>query len=111
MNLISNAVKYTPEGGSVDVVLSSSDSTVQFSVLNSGPGLGQDEIDMIFKKYERLDKHSHIDGKGLGLSIVKDIIDLHNGHITVHSEPDKMTEFRVVLPKDLRTRNGISTTK
>jgi len=111
MNLISNAVKYTPEGGSIDVVLSSSESTVQFSVMNTGPGLGPDEINVIFKKYERLDKHSHIDGRGLGLSIVKDIIDLHNGHITVHSEPNKITEFRIILPKDLRTRSGIDTAK
>ncbi|MCX5679526.1 MAG: HAMP domain-containing sensor histidine kinase [Candidatus Omnitrophica bacterium] len=111
MNLISNAVKYTPEGGSIDVILSPSESTVQFSVINTGPGIRPDEIDRIFKKYERLDKHSHIDGKGLGLSIVKDIIDLHNGHISVHSEPNKITEFRVILPKDLRTRIGISTAK
>ena len=111
MNLISNAVKYTPEGGSIDVVLSSSESTVQFSVINTGPGLDSDEIDKMFKKYERLDKHSHIDGKGLGLSIVKDIVDLHNGHITVHSELNRNTEFRVVLPRDLRAGSGISTAK
>ena len=109
MNLISNAVKYTPEGGSVDVILSSNESTVQFSVINTGPGLGPDEINRIFKKYERLDKHFNIDGKGLGLSIVKDIIDLHNGHISVHSELNRITEFRVVLPRDLRTRSGIRT--
>jgi len=92
------------------VTLSSGDSAVQFSVINTGPGLGPDEIGKIFKKYERLDKHSHIDGRGMGLSIVKDIIDLHNGHISVHSEPNKVTEFRVVLPKDLRARSGISMT-
>ena len=104
MNLLSNAVKYTPQGGAVKVMISGDDHTVQLSIANTGPGLTQDELNKIFKKYERLDRHSGINGIGLGLSMVKDIIDLHNGHIVVNSEPDKETEFRVVLPRDLRVK-------
>ncbi|MEI6831997.1 MAG: HAMP domain-containing sensor histidine kinase [Candidatus Omnitrophota bacterium] len=102
MNLISNAIKYTPTGGMVDVLLSSDVNTITLSVINTGPGITSDEMEKLFKKFGRLDKHSEIEGTGLGLSIVKDIIDLHNGHITVKSEPGKNTEFKVVLPSDLR---------
>jgi len=102
MNLISNAIKYTPAGGMVDVLLSSDQNTITLSVINTGPGITSDEMERLFKKFGRLDKHSEIEGTGLGLSIVKDIIDLHNGHITVKSELGKNTEFKVVLPSDLR---------
>lgn len=103
-NLLSNAIKYTPKGGRVETVLSSDENTVKFSVINTGPGIPPEKIDKIFKKYERLAMHSNIDGMGLGLSIVKDIVDMHRGHITVKSEPDKETEFSVILPRDLRAK-------
>lgn len=103
-NLLSNALKYTPKRGRIKTVLSSDENTVKFSVINTGPGIPPQDIDRIFKKYERLSVHSDIDGMGLGLSIVKDIVDLHNGLITVKSDPDKETEFSIILPRDLRTR-------
>lgn len=102
MNLLSNAIKYTPNGGTINVVLSSDQNTVMFSVINTGPGITPEEMKKLFKKFERLDKHSEIEGTGLGLSIVKDFVDLHEGHITVESEVGKNTEFKVVLPIDLR---------
>jgi len=102
MNLISNAVKYTPQGGAIDVGLSSDQNTVTFVVTNTGPGLSPNEREQLFKKYGRLSKHSEIEGSGLGLSIVKDIVDLHDGHIAVAGELGKNTEFRVTFPKDLR---------
>ena len=104
MNLISNAIKYTPDGGIIDVVLSSDKNNVMFSVINTGPGLTAEEMKGLFKKFERLDKHSRIEGTGLGLSIVKDIVELHSGHIVVNSELGKNTEFRVVLPIGLQSK-------
>jgi len=104
MNLISNAIKFTPSEGTINVLLSSDQDTVTFSVINTGPGITSDEMEKLFKKFVRLDKHSEIEGSGLGLSIVKDIVDLHNGHITATSEPGKSTEFKVVLPCDLRVK-------
>ena len=102
MNLLSNAIKYTPEGGKISVVLSTDENTVKLAVINTGPGILPDEIEKIFKKYERLGKHSDIEGTGLGLSIVKEIVDLHKGRLTVKSEPGKETEFDIILPRDLR---------
>lgn len=102
MNLLSNAVKYTPSGGRIDIVISGDENTAKLSIINTGSGIAQDEIDKIFAKHERLARHSKIEGTGLGLSIVKDIIDLHKGHLAVKSEPDRETEFSVTLPRDLR---------
>lgn len=107
-NLLSNALKYTPKGGRIDAVLSSDENTVKFSIINTGPGIPAEDIDKIFKKYERLERHSDIDGMGLGLSIVKDIIDMHHGRITVNSEANKETEFSVILPRDLRAKTGLN---
>ena len=104
MNLISNAIKYTPTGGKIDVSLLLDKNTIILSVINTGPGITPDEMERLFKKFGRLDKHSAVEGMGLGLSIVKDIVDLHNGHITVKSELGKNTEFKVVLPNDLRSK-------
>lgn len=110
-NLLSNAIKYTPRGGKIEAVLSSDENTVRFSVINTGPGIPPEKIDTIFKKYERLAMHSDIDGMGLGLSIVKDIVDMHHGRITVKSEINKETEFVVILPRDLRTRSRLTAVK
>lgn len=104
MNLLSNAVKYTPADGRIKVVLSADEKTVKFLIINTGYGIMPDEIDKIFNKYQRLARHSEVEGTGLGLSIARDIIDLHNGHMTVRSEPHRETEFSVVLPRDLRTK-------
>lgn len=100
-NLVSNAIKYTPEKGKIDVALFSDKDTVTLTVVNTGPGIKPDEMEALFKKFKRLNKHSEIEGAGLGLTIVKDMVDLHNGHITVKSELGKETEFKVVLPKNL----------
>ena len=104
MNLLSNAIKYTPQGGVIDIVVFSDSNTVTLSVKNTGPGIMPDEMKKIFKRYGRLEKHSEIEGAGLGLSIVKEIVDLHDGHITVEGELGKNIEFRVTLPRDLREK-------
>jgi len=104
MNLLSNAVKYTPNGGRIEAMVTEDENALKFAVKNSGPGIPSDKLDKIFNRYERLKEHSGIEGAGLGLSIVKEIVDLHNGHITAKSELNKETEFNIVLPKDLRSR-------
>ena len=105
--LLSNAVKYTPEGSAVKITVLSDENTVQFSVNNTGPGLLFDKMDRIFEKSESPDSHSGKIDMTADLSIVKEIVDLHNGHITVSSAPDKEVEFKIVLPRDLRMRMGM----
>jgi len=106
-NLLSNAIKHTPEGGVVNITALSDESTVQFSVKNTGPWLLPDETDRIFEKNERPNDYSGAKDTRVELSIVKDIVDLHNGHMAASNKPGKEVEFKIVLPRDLRMRRGL----
>jgi signal transduction histidine kinase len=98
-NLISNAIKYNKNGGQVDIDLSENDEKIIISVRDTGIGINEEDKSELFKDFFRIKnpKTRNITGSGLGLSIVKKIVDLNNGKIDVFSEPDKGTEFRVVL--------------
>jgi PAS domain S-box-containing protein len=100
-NLISNAIKYSPLNKNIDVRLFKKKKLVCFEVKDCGPGLSEDDKQKIFGKFQRL--HAQPTGgessSGLGLSIVKQIIDLHNGRVWAESEgKDKGTTFIVELP-------------
>ncbi|MBF0216674.1 MAG: HAMP domain-containing histidine kinase [Candidatus Omnitrophica bacterium] len=99
-NLFSNAVKFTPERGRIDVSLTRNEKMARIEVADTGPGIAPDKMENIFDKFVRLDKT--IPGSGLGLAITKDIIDLHKGKIVVVSEPGKGSRFIVCLPVDIR---------
>lgn len=100
-NLISNASKYTPEGGRIVISVTDKSSTVEFSVADNGVGIDPHQIDKLFKKFSRLDNSlsSETSGSGIGLYLVKQIIELHNGKIKVKSTPNKGSKFTVTLPK------------
>ena len=102
MNILSNAVKYTPPKGRIDVSLSGDSDTVKLAVINTGTGILPEDLNKVFNKYERLDKGFEIEGTGLGLSIAKDIVELHKGRLAVNSKPGKETKFSIILPRDLR---------
>jgi two-component system phosphate regulon sensor histidine kinase PhoR len=99
-NLISNALNYTSEGGSVRVSASAENDYLCIRVMDTGMGIPDEEIDRIFERFYRVktDKTRHIPGTGLGLSIVKSILEAHNGMIRVESMPDKGSTFYVYLP-------------
>lgn len=101
INLISNALKYTETGGTVEVVLNSNETTVEISVRDTGIGIPREDLPFIFERFYRADKsRSRITGgSGIGLTIVKAIVEAHQGKVTVHSEFQKGTEFIVSLPK------------
>ena len=105
MNLLSNAVKYTPPEGLIEAVVSADEGTVKLSVINSGSVILDEDVKRIFGRFIRLKEHEKIEGAGLGLSIVKDIVELHNGRISVSSKQGKDTEFSVILPRDLRVKS------
>jgi signal transduction histidine kinase len=100
MNLTDNALKYTPEGGEVIISTASGDKEVIISVKDTGLGIPEEDIPRIFERFYRVEKTRSRDmgGSGLGLSIVKHIIELHNSKITVQSKPGEGTEFRFGLP-------------
>jgi signal transduction histidine kinase len=85
-NLISNAIKYTPEGGLIEVILSSTSSMFRVVVRDTGNGIGLDQLTRLFKKYQRLPGESRRSiGTGLGLVIVKSIVEAHGGRVWAES--------------------------
>ena len=101
VNLMSNALKYTPQGGSVDIISTNSDNETQIMVKDTGLGISQEDLPYIFERFYRADKSRNrmSGGAGIGLAIVKSIVDAHKGKITVQSELNKGSEFIVTLPK------------
>jgi PAS domain S-box-containing protein len=99
-NLISNAIKFTPPGGTVRVVLTSEDDDVSLTVSDSGVGIADDEQADLFSRFYRTEaaKKSAIPGTGLGLSIVKSIVDAHGGTVSFESAAGAGTTFVVTLP-------------
>lgn len=100
-NLIDNAVKFTPENGHITVTVTQDEDFTQTSILNSGAGVEEDELAKIFERFYKVDKSRSFDKKssGLGLYIVKSILELHGGKISASSKPNKYTEFVFKLPK------------
>lgn len=100
VNLISNAIKYTPTGGRVTIDIYRSGDNVCIKVTDTGIGIAQADINRIFDRFYRIrtETTQNIAGSGLGLSIVKRIVGLHKGTIHVESEEDKGSTFVVCLP-------------
>lgn len=108
-NLISNAVKYTPPKGSIDISLKNKNKKdMEFIVKDTGYGIPKAQQDKIFTKLFRADniKSSDTDGTGLGLYILKSIIEHVGGKISFKSEENKGSEFRVIIPKIMKNKEG-----
>jgi signal transduction histidine kinase len=108
LNLVTNAVKYTPAGGTVAIALAEEDDTVVFTVRDSGIGIAPGDLPHIFDRFWRADparsRTGERPGTGLGLAITKWIAEAHGGSITVQSRPGRGTNFVVRLPR----RSGVS---
>jgi signal transduction histidine kinase len=100
LNLIDNAIKYTPEGGSVKLDVERQNGMALLRVEDTGIGIPPEDIPKVFDRFYRVDKarSRELGGTGLGLSIAKWIAELHRGTITVESEVDKGSTFTVHLP-------------
>ena len=100
-NLIDNALKFTPEDGEVRVALSTSTSNLILSVSDTGIGMSPETASRIFERFYRADESRHEPGFGLGLSLVKAIVDSYGGDIRCTSIPGKGTSFTVELPRQI----------
>ncbi len=99
VNLVDNAVKYTPNGGLVGVTLFGNEVRVQLSVRDTGNGIPPDDLESVFDKFYRVEEdESKVKGSGLGLSIAKKIIEAHGGDIWVESEVGVGSNFTFSLP-------------
>jgi len=99
-NLLDNAVKFTPENGTISVFAENDGETTTVTVRNSGQGISEEEISRIFERFYKVDKSRSYDtkGVGLGLYIVKTIINMHDGEITASSKQGEYTEFSFEIP-------------
>jgi len=100
VNLVENAIKYSPEGGRVELELAQSDGRVRFAVRDAGLGIPASEHERIFEKFFRLDPNLSrgVGGTGLGLYISREIVRRMGGRIRVESEPGSGSTFSFELP-------------
>ena len=105
-NIIGNAIKYSPEGGRVEVRVTDTDRTVRVAVHDEGIGVPADEMKFLFERFTRASnaKRSRIKGTGLGLYLAKTLVERHGGNIQVQSKLGESSTFTVVLP---RMRDGL----
>ena len=99
-NLVGNALKFTPSGGSIILSCSETEGELLFSVQDTGPGIPEDKRQMIFEKYSQMDEHKNM-GFGLGLAMCKMTVELHKGKIWVESEVGKGSNFLFTVSKKI----------
>ncbi len=99
-NLLANSLKYTPEGGRVELggCLSAEKGKLEIWVKDNGRGIFPEEIQKVFNPFQRGKNAGGEPGMGLGLSLVKEVADLHGGEVRVQSEPGKGSIFSLILP-------------
>ena len=98
-NLLDNALKYTPDGGSVDISAVFTPAAVSIIYADTGVGIAADDLPRIFERLYRADKSRSQRGLGLGLSLVKAFAEAHGGTITVESEPGRGSKFTLTIPQ------------
>jgi len=101
VNLISNAIRYTPQGGSIRIAYRVEADGVEIQIRDTGSGIPAKDLPFIFERFYRVDPSRNLGsgGVGLGLAIVKSIVDMHAGRIGVESEPGQETRFVMWLPQ------------
>ncbi len=103
LNLLSNAIKYTPKDGSINILIKERVSDVVISIEDTGIGIAEEDIETIFNRYKQVDNEitKNNQGSGIGLALVKSLVNLHCGSIEVKSKLNEGTKFEIHLPKKI----------
>lgn len=104
LNLLSNSFKFTPDGGQISLTLWEKEDVWGFDVYDNGKGISSSKIDKIFERFYQANEYDK--GTGIGLSLVKCLVEKHNGTISVKSKENEFTVFSVSLPKTLEVCSG-----
>lgn len=100
LNLLSNSIKFTGLSGKIEVLITDAGDEINISVKDTGIGIPKEKQNLIFERFMQVDKSlsRNREGSGIGLSLVKSLVELHNGSISVKSEYEKGSEFVIILP-------------
>ncbi len=100
INIFDNAIKYNEEGGRIQLVLAGEDNGARLTLRNTGPGIAKEDLTRVFDQFYRVDKSRSTEygGAGLGLAIVRQIVRLHHGTVSIDSAPGKWTRVEIFLP-------------
>ncbi len=107
--LVDNAIRFTPQGGTITMHINVRNQHIYIEVVDTGAGIREQELPQVFERFYRADKAGTTRGFGLGLPIVKKIVELHDGQIEIDSAPGEGTTVRIVLPQ-MRANNEHQTT-
>ena len=97
-NLVANAIKFTPSGGRISLRSRMVGNNISVKVIDSGPGIPKEELPRLFSEFKRLKTSTNTEGTGLGLFIVKTIVEAHNGTVSVESDEGVGSTFTILLP-------------
>jgi two-component system phosphate regulon sensor histidine kinase PhoR len=98
VNLLHNAIKFTPAGGNIKIIAKVENEELCISVVDTGVGIPQTELSRIFERFYKVDRARSSTGSGLGLAIVKHIVEAHGGRVWVESKEGKGSSFTFCLP-------------
>jgi two-component system heavy metal sensor histidine kinase CusS len=98
-NLVDNAVRYSRDGGTIEILLAASATDARISVRDSGAGIAAEHLARVFDRFYRVDSSRSSEGTGLGLALVKSITDLHGGRAEVTSAPGRGTTVTLTFPQ------------
>ena len=106
INIMSNAIKYTPDGGEIEVIARRLNGGVEIRVRDSGIGIPDEDIPHLFERFYRVEKSrtSETGGTGLGLAIAKEIVEAHGGSISVESKLNEGTTIIIQLPIETKLK-------
>jgi two-component system heavy metal sensor histidine kinase CusS len=104
-NLLDNALRFTPENGSIEITLRQGDGNFEVAISDTGCGIAAQHLPRVFDRFYRAESSRSSDGAGLGLALVKSIVDLHGGSATIESELGRGTIVTLVFPKEIADKS------